>query len=157
MSVWSGFIGAAPPWPSPMRMDRMTPAGMRNIPVGYFMGNSLARGYFGDDFDGLTQFDFNNQAQLDAWAAAAPKFKFGEPYTTDLRPFKSRGGKVIFWNGVSDPCCLDQDFIKYYNTVGTTVGGTAALTSFARFYKVPGMAHCGGGPGSAANHAHGLG
>jgi feruloyl esterase len=147
MSVWSGFIGAPPPWPSPMRLDKLTPDGMRTVPVGYFMGNSLARAYFGDDFNALTDFDFNDQKRIDAWWAAASAKGFGAPYSADINPYRKLGGKVIFWNGVSDPCCLDEDLVGYYKAVGEKVGSPMSLQSFARMYKVPGMAHCGGGTG----------
>ena len=142
MSVWSTFIGGPPPWPQPL-----TPENMRSASSGYFMGNSLARAYFGQDYDGLKQFKFNDQKQIDDWWTGAARIGFGAAYSTDLSAFRNNGGKVIFWNGVSDPCCIDHDLISYYNTVGERVGGPAQLESFARFYRIPGMGHCGGGTG----------
>jgi feruloyl esterase len=147
ISVWSTFIGGPPPWPEHLELNSLTPEMMRAVPVGYFMGNSLARAYFGQDFNGLKDFDLKDQKRLDAWWAAAERTGFGGPYSTDLKPFDKANGKVIFWNGVSDPCCSDQDLINYYKHVGAAVGSTATLESFSRLYKVPGIGHCGGGTG----------
>lgn len=147
MSVWSGFIGGPPPWPDPMRLDSLNPEGMRAIPTGYYMGNSLARAFFGDDFEGYRDFDFSDQDQVDAWWAGTERTGFGKPFNDDLNPFRAAGGKVIFWNGVSDACCHDSDLASYFNSAGRKVGGIEQLQRFARLYKIPGMAHCGGGTG----------
>jgi feruloyl esterase len=147
VSVWSQFIGGPPPWPETLTLESMTPAQMKALPVGYFMGNSLARAFFGNNFNGLKEFDFNDQARIDAWWKAADRIGFGAPFSTNLNPFMKQGSKIIYWNGVSDPCCLDNELLNYYHHVGTAVGGPAKLTSFARFYRVPGMGHCGSGTG----------
>ena len=72
---------------------------------------------------GLTDFDFNDQAQLDAWWKAAERIGYGNSMPTDISGVKDNGGKVIFWNGVSDPCCIDKELIKFYNDAGETLGG----------------------------------
>jgi feruloyl esterase len=113
IGVWSTFIGAPPPWPEPL-----TEANLRQASSGYFMGNSLAQAYFGSDYNALKDFKFNDQQQLDAWWDGAKRIGFGNPYSTDINAFKNHGGKVIFWNGVSDPCCHDQDLISYFEQVG---------------------------------------
>jgi feruloyl esterase len=91
--------------------------------------------------------DFNNQAQIDAWFAAAKRIGYGYPYSADLRGLQKSGHKVLMWNGVSDPCCLDTEMQQYYLDAAAQVGGVAALQEFARFYRVPGIGHCGGGTG----------
>lgn len=87
------------------------------------MGNSLARAFFGDDFEGYEDFDFSNQDQVDAWWKATEEKGFGAPYSADLGAYRDAGGKVIFWNGVSNPCCLDSDLARYRNAAGQRVGG----------------------------------
>lgn len=146
ISVWSGFIGGPPPWNLDVDTNKMTFEQMKALPIGYLMGNSLAQAYFGKDYQALTQFDFNRQADLDAWWAAGDRLGY-KRYKPDLSTFQKQGGKIIFWNGESDPCCLVQDLRSFYNAVGKTAGGQAQLDRFARFYTVPGMAHCGSGTG----------
>jgi feruloyl esterase len=142
MSTWSIFVGGPPPWPEPLTIKDI----MKASP-GYFMGNSLAQAYFGPNYNALKDFNFNDQKQIDAWWAAAKRVGWGSPFSTDLSGLKKSGGKVIFWNGVSDSCCKDEELIKYFETVGKNLGGMDKLASFGRYYKVPGMGHCGSGTG----------
>ena len=64
--------------------------------------------------------------------------------STDLAAFKNRGGKLIIVHGVSDPIFSVQEIAKWWNQVNAANNGAAA--DFARFFPVPGMNHCGGGP-----------
>ncbi|MDB5687509.1 MAG: hypothetical protein JWR77_2098 [Rhizorhabdus sp.] len=146
ISVWSQFIGGPPPWDLNVDTNKLTSAQMRALPIGYVMGNSLARAFFGGDYQGITQFDFNNQKNLDDWWAAGKRLGY-DRYSPNLTGFQKLGGKIIFWNGVSDPCCLEQDLLSYYHSVGKAIGGEKALADFARFYSIPGMGHCGSGTG----------
>ncbi|ALR20556.1 tannase/feruloyl esterase family alpha/beta hydrolase [Sphingobium baderi] len=146
ISVWSGFIGGPPPWDLNVDTNKMTFDQMKALPIGYLMGNSLAQAYFGKDYQAIKQFDFNKQSDLDAWWAAGDRLGYTR-YSPDISAFQKQGGKIIFWNGESDPCCLVQDLRSYYNAVGKAVGGPSMLDAFARFYQVPGMAHCGSGTG----------
>jgi feruloyl esterase len=142
MSTWSTFIGAPPPWPKEITAETKT-----RISPAYLMGTTTAQSYFNPDFDILKDFDFKDQKRLDEWWASAKRIGYGYTFPTDLTGLKKAGGKVIFWNGVSDPCCIDLELIKYYNDAAPSVGGMSEMTKIARFYRVPGMAHCGGGTG----------
>jgi Tannase and feruloyl esterase len=64
----------------------------------------------------------------------------------DLKPFYSRGGKLILYHGWNDPAIPALSTVNYYHDVIDTVGRTKT-ESFVRLYMVPGMQHCGGGPG----------
>jgi tannase/feruloyl esterase len=64
----------------------------------------------------------------------------------DLRPFFNRGGKLLMYHGWSDPQVPPDHSIEYFDNVLQTVG-PAARDSMALF-MVPGMGHCGGGPGT---------
>jgi len=66
--------------------------------------------------------------------------------STAIQPFLSRG-KLILYHGWADPAIPALGTVDYYNGVVSTVGKTAAETS-TRLYMVPGMLHCGGGPGA---------
>ena len=64
----------------------------------------------------------------------------------DLRPLEKRGGKMILYHGWSDPDISPVETIAYYDEVQKTVGPKTA--DFVRLFMVPGMQHCGGGPGA---------
>ena len=63
---------------------------------------------------------------------------------TDVAALKSRGAKVMVYHGVSDAIFSVNDSTTWYEGVREANGGDAS--DFARFYRVPGMAHCAGGP-----------
>jgi feruloyl esterase len=65
---------------------------------------------------------------------------------TDLTAFRSRGGKLILYHGWNDPAIPAGNTVNYYEDVISKMG-RANADSFARLYMVPGMQHCGGGPG----------
>jgi feruloyl esterase len=144
MSVWSGFIGpTAPPWPSDP-MEALKAKGS----AGLVIGVTLGKAYFGQDYDAGKQFHSTSQADMDAWWKAANRLDFGQPFTANLSGLQKAGGKLLWWNGVSDPCCSDVESEQYYRDAAKSVqGGMPALEKFMRFYRVPGMAHCGGGTG----------
>jgi feruloyl esterase len=66
----------------------------------------------------------------------------------NMVPFKSTGGKLMLWNGASDPAVPAQGTIDYYDNVVAAVGGQAAADGFVRMYLAPGVLHCGGGTGA---------
>jgi feruloyl esterase len=143
MSVWSGFIGRTPPPWSTNPAEAMTKGN-----AGLVIADTMGQALFGQDYDAGKQFHSTNKADLDAWWAAATKLDYGQPYTANLAGFQKAGGKLLLWNGVSDPCCSDVELEQYYRDAGKFVkGGYDALPQFVRYYRVPGMAHCGGGTG----------
>jgi len=64
----------------------------------------------------------------------------------DISVFKARGGKLILYHGWNDPAISALNTVNYYNEVVSKMGGDEAQ-AFLRLYMVPGMQHCGGGPG----------
>ncbi len=66
---------------------------------------------------------------------------------TNLTTFSGRGGKLIFYHGDSDPWFSPLDTFDYYQDMSAANGGLDAVSKWSQFYFVPGMAHCGGGPG----------
>jgi len=65
----------------------------------------------------------------------------------DLKPFRARGGKLIMYHGWGDAAIPAPNSIDYYNTVVAKLG-RRKTDEFARIFMVPGMQHCGGGPGA---------
>jgi feruloyl esterase len=90
-------------------------------------------------------FDFLKMdlgAQFDrAHAVMGPMIDSADP---NLSAFKKHGGKLIQYHGWNDPAIPPASSIRYYEEVGRKMGKTA---DFYRLYLVPGMLHCGGGPG----------
>jgi feruloyl esterase len=72
----------------------------------------------------------------------------------DLSQFRAHGGKLIHYHGWSDPDITPLNSINYYQSVVKAQGGDAhALSNTLEFYRlfmVPGMWHCGGGPGATS-------
>ena len=62
---------------------------------------------------------------------------------TDLNTFLDRGGKTIFYHGVSDFWFSPLATWDWWSRAAETNG--AAFTEASRFYMVPGMLHCAGG------------
>jgi feruloyl esterase len=66
--------------------------------------------------------------------------------STDISKYKARGGKIIWYHGVSDPGPPVLGTIAYYEDLVTRNGGLADTKAFARLFLVPNMGHCRGGP-----------
>jgi hypothetical protein len=64
----------------------------------------------------------------------------------NLKRFQDRGGKLIVYHGWSDAAISPQNAIDYYTSVIRQMG-SKNVDGFVRLYMVPGMQHCGGGPG----------
>jgi len=60
----------------------------------------------------------------------------------NLKTFKANGGRMIIFDGVSDPIFSAFDQRDWYRAMHETTGDAQ---SFARLFIVPGMTHCGGG------------
>lgn len=83
----------------------------------------------------------------------------------DLKPFRDRGGKLILYHGWGDDAISPLNTINYFKMVMEKTSGGPKPTDasapedarfqesakktgdFMRLFMVPGMNHCGGGPG----------
>ena len=96
--------------------------------------------------------DRHNRSVMDTW-------------NPDLKRFRDRGGKLILYHGWGDDAISPLNTINYFKlVVDKTTGGPKAADArapedakfqqaaqktgdFMRLFMVPGMNHCGGGPG----------
>ena len=115
---------------------------------GKSLGTFFVNGYFADMVYSKKDWDFRT-----ADLAAAEKLaqeKTGSSLNAmqpDLKPFLAHGGKLILYHGWNDPAISALNTIRYYNGAVAAVGSKAANQSL-RLYMIPGMQHCGGGPGA---------
>jgi alpha-beta hydrolase superfamily lysophospholipase len=66
------------------------------------------------------------------------------PKPSTLPTLKNRGAKMMVYHGTSDPIFSSDDTTAWYNALRSENAGDAS--NFARYYPVPGMNHCSGGP-----------
>ena len=66
------------------------------------------------------------------------------PNPTQMYPLRNRGGKILLYHGVSDPIFSVNDTEALYT--GLLANNYAYTDRFTRFFRVPGMGHCSGGP-----------
>ena len=67
----------------------------------------------------------------------------------NLKTFFDRGGKLLHYHGWADPQIPSGSSVDYYQSVTRLIGGPAQTAENYRLFMVPGMAHCGGGDGTA--------
>ncbi|KAM0421391.1 hypothetical protein ACHAPT_010745 [Fusarium lateritium] len=72
-----------------------------------------------------------------------------ETWEGDLSAFRDRGGKVLHYHGLVDGIISSDNSPRYYEHVSQTMNlSPAELDDFYRYFRISGMAHCGGGPGA---------
>jgi feruloyl esterase len=126
--------GQANPWaPSPP-------------PAGFIIAHSFLKDMFIDDanYDFIKQLDWNNPADRARLAAGYDRADISGRHPEELAALKSRGGKIIYWQGIADPGIPVSLIITHYETLEQTVPGAH---DFARLFLAPGTYHCGGGNG----------
>ncbi len=64
--------------------------------------------------------------------------------STDIKHFVRRGGKLIFYHGLSDSGPPWPYTLKYFRDVARRHGGLEHADDFMKLYLVPNMGHCSG-------------
>jgi len=77
------------------------------------------------------------------------KAGFIDAVNPDLSAFRARGGKLLIYHGWNDGgsggAISPQNTVNYYSSVLARMG--SQQQDWLRLFMVPGMEHCGGGPG----------
>ena len=102
----------------------------------------------------LFTFDFDH----DMATNDASLGRFINAIDPDLRPLKHRGSKILMYHGFNDPAISSLNSINYYESVvkfftgrrDTRAEALGEVQEFFRLFMMPGMQHCGGGPGPNA-------
>jgi feruloyl esterase len=102
--------------------------------------------------DGLLPFALGFSMDRDAPKIAARHAAYTEsalefmtpPDASRLATLKQRGGKLIVYHGTADGVFSSDDTMAWYNDLRAAHGGDAS--GFARYFPVPAMNHCSGGP-----------
>ena len=101
-----------------------------------------AEGVYGD-----SAWDEQTFQRAPALARANERMPQLRADSTDIAPFLARGSKAIIYQGWQDPSTNAGLALDYYTDVARAQGGADALADSVRLFMVPGMYHCGGGPG----------
>jgi feruloyl esterase len=106
----------------------------------FAFGLQFARNFVFDDPDWTyVGYDFADWRERTAELS-----KLLDATDPDLRKFRDRGGKLILWHGWSDSALPATRTVEYYEAARKVESG---LNSYARLFMMPGVGHCGGGPG----------
>jgi len=88
-------------------------------------------------------FTFNYDTDQPDLAATGLLLDATDP---DLSAFEARGAKIVMYHGTNDHALSLYKTIRYYDQVRDAMNAES-VQRFFRFFFVPGMHHCGGGPG----------
>jgi len=140
--VFPGFLPGAEEGPGGWGIWITGPAPGKSL-ISFF-----AHGYFSDMVYENASWDLQTFS-VDAGLKTAKNKTAGalDAVDPDLKAFKMRGGKLILYHGWNDPAIPPVNTVNYYQSVIAKMGQHDA-DSFVRLYMVPGMQHCGGGPGA---------
>ena len=108
---------------------------------------AFGTGYFGNVVYEKAGWDYRDASIEQAVKTAEEKTTEKLDATdANLSAFRARGGKLILYHGWNDPAIPALNTIHYYDSVVSRLG-RQETDGFSRLYMVPGMQHCGDGPG----------
>jgi feruloyl esterase len=107
-------------------------------------GADFARGFYGEFVRAEDGFDLVRLTERDVRAGHARFGAILNAIDPDLGEFARHGGRLIQYHGWNDPGIPASFSLSYYDAVRARLGAT---DSFHRLFMLPGVLHCGGGPG----------
>ncbi len=105
----------------------------------YFSTNIYKYFVFNDPNWDYSKYDFKNFEKETHYAAS-----FLDATQTDYSGLKQRRGKMILYHGWNDPALSAISTIEHYDGV---LKRDKDAASYIRLFLLPGVLHCGGGPG----------
>lgn len=106
----------------------------------YAIGTGILKYFvYQDSTWDYTRYDFTDFGEQSQAASA-----YLDATSTDYRAFTARGGKMIIYHGWSDPALSAYTSVNHYEAA---VAQDSALAESVRLFLLPGVLHCGGGPG----------
>jgi feruloyl esterase len=131
--------GAWLPWITGPLEDIM-PLGFPSLQ--YAFGTEMLKYLIFNDPDwDYTSYDYVNFLEDTRYASA-----YLDATSTDYGGLKNKGGRMILWHGWNDPALSALATINHYEMVEKQDPNTR---DYLRLYLLPGVLHCGGGPGPA--------
>ena len=114
----------------------------RGVPsLQYGFGTNLSKYFvFSDPEWDYTAYDFSTWEEDSAATA-----EILNATDADLGPFRDAGGRIIYWTGWSDLALSAFGTIDYVERVRAT---DPRADDYTRLYLLPGVLHCGRGPGA---------
>jgi tannase/feruloyl esterase len=94
---------------------------------------------FNDPKWDYSKYNFKNFDEQTMYASS-----YLDATSTNYSEFKKRNGKIIFFHGWNDPALSAFSTIEHYEGI---LKADKDAQSFARLFLLPGVLHCGGGPG----------
>ena len=140
-SMWTYLGAVPPPWdPSP------DAANAQKTAAAYVILNGWARTQLHEPSRDVVKQPLSpaELTRIMVGQARDGGSEFGK--NADIGAFLRRGGKALFFVGVSDPCCSNLNNEQYIRDI-TKQYGAALVARQTRLYEVPGWGHCGGGTG----------
>ncbi len=108
--------------------------------------DGLRQALFGDPNFDLAAFNPDRDLHIVSTSSFARLYEAGNP---DIAPFLERGGKLIIWHGFYDPGPSPLGTIGYYQQLLRTTGAKVkTVDASVRLFVLPGVYHCGDGPGA---------
>jgi feruloyl esterase len=135
--IYPGFMfGSELLWAGQISGDEVPPRNQHHLKQNDFFKYIV----FNDENWDWRKFDFRTDPDIVEKAVG----KIVNNNIPDLTAFKKRDGKLLQYHGWYDPAISALDSIRYFEDVKAN---TKNANSFHRLFVVPGMGHCGGGPG----------
>ncbi len=133
--IWTGYMPGTDLQRTPLTMKSAPDA----PPTAMLLDSIRILGYQDPDWDWRTWDLDRDVAKADEMAG------FIDVHTNDLSAFKAHGGKLLLYHGWMDWGIPPGNTVNFYQGVLSKMG--RKQDSWLRLFMVPGMGHCGGGPG----------
>ncbi|KAK9417782.1 putative DNA polymerase V [Seiridium unicorne] len=145
--VYSDYL-----WPNgSVVFPGMQPGSEIQAATGLYSGRRFARSYDWFRFAVLENPDWDASTYSidDAMIAAEKNPGNVRTWPSSLAAFESTNGKILSFHGMQDEQITSFNSKRFYEHLSSGMGYTSGqMDNFYRYFRVPGMYHCNGGPGA---------